>query len=504
MSKIETGANTIDGFKVLDCVHSGAMARIYRVEYDQQLSHGKPDPGFPMVMKIPRMRHEDGAENLISFEIEQQILPSLSGPYVPKFVAAGDLDQLPYLVMEYVVGSTLEELMEGGLQDDPGNIATMGAAMAKAVHSLHQQNVCHLDLKPANVLFRKVGDQTRLDQAVVFDFGLSCHAHYPDLMAEEMRKAVGSPAWISPEQIVGVRGDPRSDVFSIGVMLYQMCTGRLPFGAPSTQGGLRQRLWMDPIPPRRRNPQTPEWMQEIILKCLEPVADRRYPSAAHLAFDLSNPDQIKVTERGQQTHTTSFWIHFKRWIHAAGMHYQPSPLPQQQIQTAPIIMVAIPAHGADDATLYSLREGVQRSLGIRPGARLAVVTVVGSSLIGNTHAGKTEANLHRQHLSQLRQWAAPLSLGSNQISFHVLESNDIARALLTYATGNHVSLIVMGAATRGLQMQKLVATIPIKVAMYAPCSVMLVKQQLPFEHLADYEPPKPNLDDTDMDVFKYW
>ena len=90
----------------------------------------------------------------------------------------------------------------------------------------------HLDLKPANVLFRDDGS------AVLLDFGLSCHAHYPDLLAEQLRKAVGSPAWIAPEQVVGVRGDPRSDIFAIGVMLYQLCTGELPFGEPQTAARL--------------------------------------------------------------------------------------------------------------------------------------------------------------------------------------------------------------------------------------------------------------------------
>jgi serine/threonine protein kinase len=123
--------------------------------------------------------------------------------------------------------------------------------------------------------------------AVLLDFGLSWHAHYPDLLAEELRKAVGSPAWMAPEQVVGVRGDPRSDIFAIGVMLYELATGELPFGEPATTGGLRQRLWMDP--PRRAStgPTVPGWLQEVILRCLEPEAARRYPSAAHLAFDLA-------------------------------------------------------------------------------------------------------------------------------------------------------------------------------------------------------------------------
>jgi serine/threonine protein kinase len=185
-------------------------------------------------------------------------------------------------------------------------IAHVGAALAEAAHSLHQQNVCHLDLKPANALLL---DDERI---VLLDFGLSCHTDYPDLMSEEFRKAVGSPAWIAPEQVVGVRGDPRSDVFAIGVMLYEMATGELPFGFPVTQGGLRQRLWMSPRPPRAWRADPPEWVQEIILRCLEPQAEQRYPSAAHLMFDLCNPDQVQITERGQQLRGRGFWWHLKR------------------------------------------------------------------------------------------------------------------------------------------------------------------------------------------------
>jgi serine/threonine protein kinase len=360
-------------------------------------------------------------------------------------------------------------------------MAALGAAMARAAHSLHQQNVCHLDLKPANVLIRHDGS------AVMLDFGLSCHAQYPDLLAEELRKAVGSPVWISPEQVVGVRGDPRSDIFAIGVMLYELATGELPFGQPATAAGMRQRLWMDPPPPRKYRPDLPEWLQEVILRCLEPVAADRYPSASHLAFDLTHPDQVKVTERGKKTKGTGFWTHFKRWVRASGMAYSPSPVPVQQIEQVPIIMVAVPHQDVSDATLYSLREAVARSLGIRPGARLACVTVISSGLTSSTEADKGETQVHRWHLSRLQQWAQPLDLAGHQTSFHVLESGDVADALLRYAQGNQVNMLILGAATHGLQMQRVLATVPIKVAMQAPCTVILVKQSLPFERLAEIE-----------------
>lgn len=472
MKLLEPGAE-IDGFRIRDCIHAGGMAHIYAVDYAQA---GR-NPGFAMAMKIPRMTAGDGAENIVSFEVEQQILSVLTGPHVPRFVAAGDLVRLPYLVMEYVAGQTLQHWLDAPERPDADTIARLGAAIAHAAHSLHQQNVCHLDLKPANVLMRPDGS------AVLLDFGLSCHAHYPDLLAEEMRQAVGSPAWIAPEQVVGVRGDPRSDIFAIGVMLYELATGELPFGAPTTSGGLRQRLWMTPAPPRRHNAAVPEWLQEIILRCLEPEAAQRYPSAAHLAFDLSNPGQVLVTERGRRTEGTPLSTHLKRWLRAAGMHYTPSPLPAQQIEDTPILMVAVPHEDVSDATLYSLRQAVGRSLGIRPGARLACVTVISPSASSASDSARSETTLHRQHMARLKAWAQGLQLDSHPVSYHVLEAGDVAQALVRYAASNHVSMLILGAATHGLQLQRFIDTVPIRVARDAPCTVILVKQALPFAQL---------------------
>lgn len=488
MKLLEPGTE-LDGFTIEECIHSGGMAHIYHVHY----SEGVRNPGFPLAMKVPRMTEGDGAENIISFEVEHQIMQVLTGSHVPRFVAAGDLENVPYLVMEYVPGQTLDHWLEPAERPPVKGLAFLGAAVAIAVHSLHQQNTCHLDLKPANVLIRQDGS------AVLLDFGLSCNALYPDLLAEQLRKAVGSPTWIAPEQVVGVRGDPRSDIFAIGVMLYELATGELPFGSPRTTGGLRQRLWMDPPPPRKLQPDLPEWMQEVILRCLEPEAAKRYPSAAHLAFDLRHPDQVTVTERGRNTKGTGFGVHFKRWLKAAGMQYQPSPLPAHQIDEVPIVMVAVPYKDVTDATLYSLRQAVARSMGTRPGARLACVTVISGSQSGSSSDG-SETSLQRKHIAALRQWAQPLDLPGQQTSYHVLESGDVAQALVNYAVGNEVSVIVVGAATHGLKMQRFLATVPIKVAMDAPCTVILVKQALPFEMLTQQAGTAKAALDPDLDV----
>jgi nucleotide-binding universal stress UspA family protein len=214
---------------------------------------------------------------------------------------------------------------------------------------------------------------------------------------------------------------------------------------------------------------------------------------------LVNPEQIQVTARGKNVVGTRFGTHFKRWFKAAGMHYQPSPLPARQIDEVPIVMVAIPHKDVSDATLYSLRQAVARSLGTRPGARLACVTVISPGQTSTSDDATSETSVQRKYIANLRQWSQPLDMPGHQTSYHVIESGDVAQALVNYAVGNEVSVIVMGAATHGLKTQRFVATVPIKVAMDAPCTVILVKQSLPFELLAEQAAnlnpaPKPELD----------
>jgi serine/threonine protein kinase len=436
-----------------------------------------------MVMKVPRMTAGDGSENIVGFEVEHQIMQHVHGQHVPRFVAAGDMTRLPYLVMEQVQGQSLQHWLDDRQANKVNapieEITRIGAALSQAVHHLHQQNVCHHDLKPANVMLTPDG------RAVLLDFGLSMHAHFPDLLAEEMRKAIGSPPWIAPEQVVGTRGDPRSDVFAIGVILYEMVTGELPFGNPATQGGMRQRLWMRPKPLRAWRPDTPPWLQEVVLRCLQPQADMRYPSAAHLAFDLRNPQQIRLTHLSEMIEGWGFWKTMRRWIRAAGMTYEPSPLPAQyQIERVPIVMVALPHHDVSEDIIYSMRLQTERALGHLPQARLAVVSVISSTASSQSDA-LGETGLQLSHLVRLQKWAEPLGVAGHQASFHLLEASDVADALLQYAKANQVSMIILGVATHGLQMQRWMATVPIKVAMHAPCTVMLVKGELPFAELAE-------------------
>jgi eukaryotic-like serine/threonine-protein kinase len=451
----------LDGFRIEERLHAGGMGVLYRVS--------GPELGFPLVMKVPRLGHGEPGETIVTYEVEQTVLAALRGPHVPRFVAAGDVATQPYLVMERIEGRSLKEWVGRGPLP-VAEVARLGIALATAVHALHQQEVIHLDLKPSNVLIRPDGT------AVLIDLGLAAHAHYPDLLAEEFRHPIGSAPYISPEQVLGVRSDPRSDLFSLGVILYELATGKLPFGAPASPAGLRKRLFRDPVPPRTLEPSVPPWLQEIVLRCLEPDARERYASAAQLAFDLAHPDQLPLGERARRTRRRAGLRAFLSWIRAAGLEPKPAARPSAQLSSAPIVLVAIATSHGNEAQFEALREAVARLLAGKDQTRLACVTVIRPTPeLGGSSPEETATSLRIKHLLLLRHWAEPLRLPPGRISFHTLESGDPAEALLGYARQNQVDHVVIGAPPPDLPFKGLLGTIPTKVALDAPCTVTVVR-----------------------------
>src|SRR5207244_3492597 len=164
-------------------------------------------------------------------------------PHYPTLIAYGDVETTPYLVMEYIEGTRLDTWIERAPLA-PQETARLGHALALALHEVHRQDVIHLDLKATNVIYRASGE------AALIDFGLSCHRHLPDLLDAEFHTPVGNWIYMAPEQIAGERCDPRSDLFALGALLYELATGKRAFGTPSTVAQLRRRLYRDPPPPR--------------------------------------------------------------------------------------------------------------------------------------------------------------------------------------------------------------------------------------------------------------
>src|SRR5215472_13751808 len=423
MDSLDSGAE-VDGFRLGEILHVGSMASIYRLA-------GSDGP-LPLVIKIPRLGGAERAVNVIAFEVCRVVLGALGqGPHHPTLVAFGDLETTPYLVMEYIEGVRLNEWTKKA-PISPDEIARLGAALALALHDLHRQDVVHLDLKPTNVLYRG-------DEAVLIDFGLAHHSHYPDLLAEELRFPVGNWVYMAPEQVVGVRCDPRSDIYALGGILYELATGQLPFGQPRSVADLRRRLYREPTPPRALVSDIPAWLQEVILRCLEVDARNRYASAAELAFELANPDEVALTERGSRDRRTGWVPLARRWLQARHFEAAPCPPPSSQVGPAPILLVAIVAEARDEASFDALRGAAQRAIGAEDRHRVACVTVVppSASLSGERYEN-TATGRHIKHLVNLRRWAKPLGLPDERVTYHVLESAKTAAALIDYAQMNDV------------------------------------------------------------------
>lgn len=448
----------VDGFVVGPHRHSGAMGNIFEVT--------RPGLSTPMIMKVPRVGPNEPSEGIISFETEATIVPALIGPHVPRFIAAGDLARTPYLVVEWIDGVSLEERLAGG-KLPPLEVARIGAALADALHSLHEQAAIHLDLKPANVIMRKDGT------AALIDFGFAHHAHFPDLLAEETRFGAGSAAYVSPEQIQGTREDPRSDLFSLGVVMYEMLTGKFPFGEPDAD--VRNRLWLDPMPPVALVPETPPWLQEVILRCLEPRAAQRYQTAAHVAFDLRNPDQVILTARSKKSRRLGVRQHVRRFLHARrefGTHVMRPAIPAGR---PPIIMVAVDTTHPDDERQGAIQRATQQILSLSDEFRAVCVSVIPSVAMGGAAAGETESGIHLQHLVRLRHWVEPLRMPVQRISLHAIESENAAEALLTFARQNHVDLIVIGAPGPTRPDRSWWRSVASTVTANAHCSVHVVR-----------------------------
>jgi serine/threonine protein kinase len=454
---------TIGEYELHEQIHAGGMATLWRVTRT-----GQPD-AEPLLMKIPIVGDNHDPTAIVGFEVEQMLMPKLAGIHVPRFVASGDFSVQPYIVMELIPGKSLRARFdEAPLPVE--EVAGIGVRVATALHDLHRQGVIHLDVKPSNIMFRPGGE------AILIDYGLSRHDKLPDLLAEEFRLPMGTGPYISPEQVLHIRSDPRSDLFALGVLLYHLATGERPLGNPGTIRGLRRRLYRDPVPPRALNPDIPRWLQEVILHCLEVNPNDRYDTAAQVGFDLAHPGQVTLSTRADKLRCDSAWTVTKRWFRSLGI--EPGAVEQSaslQIARAPIIVAAIDVAQGSEALAETLRVATRRILQTEPGARLACVTVQKINRIGmDVTVDKEGRNLHVKHLVALKHWARPLQLPPDKITYHVLEAPDPAAAIVDYAHANEVDHIVIG--SRGTSaLKRYLGSVSSQVVAQAECTVTVVK-----------------------------
>jgi len=421
-------------------------------------------------MKIPRVSEGEDPAAIVSFEMEQMILPRISGPHVPACFGTGDFAHQAYVVIERIPGDTLyKRLDELPLPYEEARVVV--ARIAAALADLHRQNVIHHDIKPSSIMFRESGE------AALIDYGLSHHNHLPDLLQEEFRLPYGTAPYMAPERLLGVRDDPRSDLFSLGVLLYFFTTGERPFGETETLRGMRRRLWRDPHPPRKLKPDYPPWLQEIVLRCLEIQPVWRYPTASQLTFDLTHPDQVRLTARSERLARDPLSTVWRRRFNRELTQARPKSDMAAQLASSPIVAVALDTTAVSPELNEALRVTTERMLATMPSARLACLNVLklGRVTIDRTLDEKGN-NKHIDRMVALRHWASPLKLDESRLTVHVLEAVDPASAILEFAEVNHVDHLIVGARQDSM-LRSLLGSVSAKVAAEASCTVTVVRPQ---------------------------
>jgi serine/threonine protein kinase len=262
--------DTLSGHKILGEIGAGGMGRVL-LGLDERL-------GRKVAIKTLNWRYRDNDSVRTRFMQEARALAQISHPNIVRIFSLGQPEESPHFVMELVEGSSLVEATRPLTLRQKVELLQK---VALAVDFLHAHQILHRDLKPTNIL---VG--TDLEPKIL-DFGLAQHLEGDGRRMTRPGEIMGTPDYFSPEHTVpGARFDPRSDVFSLGTVLYEVLTGSIPFRTESFGEQVRKIREDAPVLPRRRNPEVPGELQDICLKALEKKPENRYASAREMADDL--------------------------------------------------------------------------------------------------------------------------------------------------------------------------------------------------------------------------
>jgi serine/threonine-protein kinase len=200
----------------------------------------------------------------------------------------------PYIVMEYLEGQTLGHLMHTIRPMPEPDGLKIASRVCEALHYMHEHDVVHRDLKPDNIMICNDGSIR------IMDFGIAKFEGQRRLTFGGFTPAMGTPDYMAPEQVKGRRGDARTDIYSLGAILYEMLTGSVPFEGPNPFIIMNSRLSGDPIAPRQRNEKISPAVEEIILHAMARVPQDRYPTALAMKQDLDHPESVQVTGRADR------------------------------------------------------------------------------------------------------------------------------------------------------------------------------------------------------------
>jgi serine/threonine-protein kinase len=277
---LEAGSQ-IDSYRIEAPVARSGMASIYRAVDTRD--------NRVVALKIPHPDLESDVVLFDRFKREADIGTKLNHPQVMR-VFGDEKRSRVYMVMEWCDGRLLRSILSTGKlpQDRAVHIAL---GILDALEYIHANGVVHRDLKPENIMVDEH------DNIKLIDFGIAGDSAAKRLTYANFTATLGTPDYISPEQVKGKRGDARSDLYALGVILYEMLSGKLPFSGPNPLAVMNDRLINHPTPPQVAEPSITPQMQEVLYRALERDPKNRYPNAHEFAWDLQHLDQVGVSDR---------------------------------------------------------------------------------------------------------------------------------------------------------------------------------------------------------------
>ena len=240
-------------------------------------------------MKFPHPEIEADPGLFDRFKREADIGMKLDHPSVMKVLVSNAKGQL-YMAMEWVDGTLLRSILSSEKKLPESRAIRIARHVCEALDYIHKEGVVHRDLKPGNIM---VGPDDRIK---LIDFGIAGQAGARRLTFGKLSQVMGTPDYISPEQVKGKRGDGRSDIYALGAILYEMLTGRPPFQGPNPFATMNDRLINNPMPPREIDPGISLEVQEIVYRALERDPSNRYVNAHQFGADLADPSKVGADE----------------------------------------------------------------------------------------------------------------------------------------------------------------------------------------------------------------
>jgi serine/threonine protein kinase len=252
-----------------------------------------------VAIKLLRPNHQNDADFLIRFTQEAQLIATLSHPHIVKIhnFYSEENPPLCYMVMDLIEGFTLADYIRGtsraGIFPAPADVLYIFTAVALALDYAHQHNMIHRDIKPANILLdQRLPAERALGRPVLTDFGIARRLDNPSGTA--VGSILGTPTYIAPEQAQGRVSDPRSDLYSLGIILYEMMAGRPPFTGNSSLMVMSRHIQEQPAAPEIFNPAISPALSSLILRTIAKNPDDRFPSAPALVLALADAFNLPV------------------------------------------------------------------------------------------------------------------------------------------------------------------------------------------------------------------